>query len=71
MMNPKTIVREVPKIDEAIEKIYIEMHEELGNMVSRQYGGSDTHKQAKTKFELFTSMERHLSNTFSDPYKQV
>ena len=52
-------------------------YKELGDIISLQYGGSNAHDKiettrgnSKNKKEIFTTILRHYSNTFTDRVKQ-
>ena len=52
------------------------MYEEMGDLVSIQYGSSLAHKQkiqktSESRFELFTSLQRHFNNNFKDEPRQT
>jgi len=58
-------------------KHIIDMYNEMGDMISLQYGGSIAHHsqlQKKSFFasltEVGTSIKRHYANNFSDPQRQ-
>ncbi len=64
------------EVDPDILCEYREMYENLGNLISLQYGGSLAHKQNKEiktsnrNFEFLTSIRRHFNNNFTDLNKQ-
>ena len=63
-------------LDEQILEGYSQLYEEMGDLVSIQYGSSLAHKQkiqktTESRFELFTSLQRHFNNNFKDEPRQT
>ncbi len=68
------------RIDNPIGQKFKKMFDELGDIISLQYGGSEAHHSSLNKKknffknqlpELLTSVKRHYANNFLDPKRQV
>lgn len=59
-------------MDDKIVENFKEMYEQMGDLISEQYGSSIAHKQKidqedkGKRFEFLTSIKRHFRNNFSD-----
>lgn len=57
-------------------EVYSKLYEEMGDLISIQYGSSLAHKQkiqksTESRFEFLTSIKRHWNNIFKDEDRQV
>ena len=78
MLKKLRITQEVRvDIDSDYYRRWHKMYEEIGDHISLQYGGSIAHHantgKKKSIFEqtaeMFTSIQRHFANNFTDPQK--